>query len=104
MVSYRLVISIALGVVFSFFTVFFFNMQGIIQVIQATAGSDFLKTMTAGVIGQKVIIMADSGDTITVDETDNFDLSTSTFALSGNDTLTVICDGTNWIEIARSNN
>lgn len=46
MVSYRMVIGILVGIVFSFFTVFFFNMQNIIQVIQATAGSDFLKLVT----------------------------------------------------------
>jgi len=46
MVSYRLVIGIIVGIIFSFFTVFFFNMQDIKDVIQATAGSDFLKLVT----------------------------------------------------------
>ena len=46
MVSYRLVIGIIIGIIFSFFTVFFFSMQGILPVIQATAGSDFLKLVT----------------------------------------------------------
>lgn len=46
MVSYRLVIGIIIGIIFSFFTVFFFSMQGILSVIQATAGSDFLKLVT----------------------------------------------------------
>ncbi|MHA2429514.1 MAG: hypothetical protein ACXACC_00635 [Promethearchaeota archaeon] len=46
MVSYRLVIGIIIGIIFSFFTVFFFNMQDIFLVIQATAGSNFLKLVT----------------------------------------------------------
>ena len=46
MVSYRLVIGIIVGIVFSFLTVFCFNMQDIVQVIQATAESDFLKIFT----------------------------------------------------------
>ncbi len=46
MVSYRLVIGIIIGVVFSFFTVFFFNMHYIFEVIRTTAESDFLKLVT----------------------------------------------------------
>ncbi|MFW9945708.1 MAG: hypothetical protein ACFFDX_02650 [Candidatus Odinarchaeota archaeon] len=46
MVSYRLIIGIIIGIIFSFFTIFFFNMQDILLVIQVTAGSDFLKLVT----------------------------------------------------------
>ncbi|MFX0032957.1 MAG: hypothetical protein ACFE8E_10225 [Candidatus Hodarchaeota archaeon] len=46
MVSYRLVIGIIVGIIFSFFTALFFDMDGILPVIQVTAGSDFLKIVT----------------------------------------------------------
>ncbi|MFX0035691.1 MAG: hypothetical protein ACFE9I_08635 [Candidatus Hermodarchaeota archaeon] len=46
MVSYRLVIGIIVGVIFSFFTVFFFNMTVILNQIQSYAGENALKTLT----------------------------------------------------------
>ncbi|MFX1468219.1 MAG: hypothetical protein ACFFB8_06110 [Promethearchaeota archaeon] len=46
MASYRLVIGIIVGVIFSFFTVFFFNMTIILNQIQSYAGENALKTLT----------------------------------------------------------
>ncbi|MFW9783353.1 MAG: hypothetical protein ACFFFB_13810 [Candidatus Heimdallarchaeota archaeon] len=46
MVSYRLVIGIIVGIAFSFFTGLFFDMDGILPIIQVTAGSNALKIVT----------------------------------------------------------
>ncbi|MFX1378061.1 MAG: hypothetical protein ACFFA4_03120 [Promethearchaeota archaeon] len=43
MASYRLVISIIVGVILSFFTVFFFNMMVILNQIELEAGSNLLR-------------------------------------------------------------
>jgi len=45
MVSYRLIIGIIIGIIFSFFTVFFFNMQNVIQQIQLYTSNDVLKVI-----------------------------------------------------------
>ncbi len=44
MTSYRLVISIIIGVILSFFSAFFFNMMVILNQIELYAGSDVLRT------------------------------------------------------------
>lgn len=64
-----------------------------------TAGAGTLRT------GQRVTIKADAGDTITVKHntgTVKLLLSGSAdFAMSGNDTLTLLFNGTNWHEVGR---
>ncbi len=45
MVSYRLVLGIIVGIVFSFFTVFFFNMEATILQIQLYLQTDILKVI-----------------------------------------------------------
>jgi len=45
MVSYRLVLGIIVGIVFSFFTVFFFNMEATILQIQVYLQTDILKVI-----------------------------------------------------------
>ena len=45
MVSYRLVLGIIVGIVFSFFTVFFFNMEATIEQIQIYLQTDILKVI-----------------------------------------------------------
>ena len=45
MVSYRLVLGIIVGIVFSFFTVFFFNMEATIDQIQIYLQTDILKVI-----------------------------------------------------------
>lgn len=65
-----------------------------------TAGAGTLRT------GQRVTLMADAGDTITVQHntgTVSILLAGSTsFAMTGNDTLTVMFNGTSWVEVSRS--
>lgn len=43
MTSYRLVIGIMVGIILSFFTVFFFNMTGIVTLIKQNVGSNPIK-------------------------------------------------------------
>ena len=46
MASYRLIFGIVIGIVLSFVSVFFFNMESIINQIQIYAGSDILRAIT----------------------------------------------------------
>lgn len=46
MASYRLILGIIIGIVLSFFSVFFFNMESLINQIQTYADSDVLKAIT----------------------------------------------------------
>ena len=46
MVSYRLVISIIVGILFSFFTAFFFNMSYIIEQLQLFGNTNILRIIT----------------------------------------------------------
>ncbi|MFW9951443.1 MAG: hypothetical protein ACFFKA_15110 [Candidatus Thorarchaeota archaeon] len=45
MVSYRLVLGIIIGIIFSFFTVYFFNMENIILQLQIYLQTDILKVI-----------------------------------------------------------
>ena len=45
MVSYRLLLGIIVGIVFSFFTVFFFNMEATIEQIKNYLQTDILKVI-----------------------------------------------------------
>lgn len=71
------------------------------EVILAAESSttDTLDTITGGVAGDVLYLTADSGDTITVSETDNVSLE-STVALTGDLILTLRYDGTTWDEIS----
>ena len=69
-----------------------------------TGTTDTLSTINGDVAGDIVILKADTGDTITVDNADNILLAGGTMALTANDTITMISDGTNWRETARSVN
>ena len=46
MASYRLIIGIIVGIILSFFTVFFFNMMSIINNIELYAGDSLIRTIT----------------------------------------------------------
>ena len=46
MASYRLIIGIVVGIILSFFTVFFFNMMSIINNIELYAGDSLIRTIT----------------------------------------------------------
>ena len=58
---------------------------------------------SAANLNQIIIIHKVGTGTLTVKDGENLKLAAE-FVLSEHDTLTLICDGTNWIEIARSNN
>lgn len=45
MASYRLILGIIIGIVLSFFSVFFFNMENLINQIKTNANSDLLKAI-----------------------------------------------------------
>jgi len=69
-----------------------------------TGTTDTLSTVNGDVAGDVLVLKADAGDTITVDNADNILLAGGTMALAANDTITLISDGTNWREMARSVN
>jgi hypothetical protein len=75
------------------------------HIIDASSGTDDLDTINGGnVAGQILIITAASGDTITVKNgEDNIILSTD-ISMDVNDILTLIYDGTNWLELSYSSN
>lgn len=69
-----------------------------------TGTTDTLSTINGDTAGDVLVLKADTGDTITVDNADNILLAGGTMALTANDTITLISDGTNWREMARSVN
>jgi len=69
-----------------------------------TGTTDTLSTINGDTAGDILVLKADAGDTITVDNAGNILLAGGTMALTANDTITMISDGTNWREIARSVN
>ena len=69
-----------------------------------TGTTDTLSTVNGDTAGDILVLKADAGDTITVDNADNILLAGGTMALTANDTITLISDGTNWREMARSVN
>jgi len=69
-----------------------------------TGTTDTLSTINGDVGGDMLVMKADTGDTITVDNAGNILLAGGTMALTANDTITLISDGTNWRETARSVN
>jgi len=78
---------------------------------EAAAASDDLDTIsaipTATLTAGQILVLraANSARTVSVTEAGNIKLSSAPFALdNAEDTLTLIYDGTNWLEISRSNN
>ena len=67
-------------------------------------GADTLDTINGGVVGDLLIIKANTGDTITIPSaTGNIITDGSvTIILSGFDLAVFIFDGTNWLELSRS--
>lgn len=58
--------------------------------------------LTAANLNQVITLHKLGTGTLTVKDGENLKLA-GEFVLSENDTLTLICDGTNWIEIGRAN-
>ena len=70
--------------------------------------SDILGNIYGGYLGQILVIQPDAGDTITVQEggsaPGSMQLSSTPWAMSGDDKLVLIFTGTEWNEISRSDN
>lgn len=73
---------------------------------QGDAASDDLDTINGGIVGDVLIIRAvNSGRVVTVkDSTGNIELSADMVLDNVQDTLTLIYDGSNWLELSRSDN
>ena len=69
----------------------------------SAAASCGTATITAGTAGQVLILMGPAANTITITDTGTLKLG-GNCALTANDTLTMISDGTNWNEISCSDN
>ena len=70
--------------------------------VHTVSGTADIQTIAAQAAG-KVIVLLFSGDAAStglVDATGNLNLKTS-FPYSVDDTITLVCDGTDWIEVAR---
>lgn len=74
--------------------------------IAAETGTiDTLDTINGGTTGMILILKADSGDSITVAGGGNIDINTTgNFNMTGGGTITLIYDGSNWLETSRSAN
>lgn len=73
----------------------------VIVLAAESATSDQLDTLTVSNIqaGDTTILVADTGDTITVDDA-NIDLGAATRAIAPGGSLLVRYDGTSWVEVA----
>ena len=68
-----------------------------------TAAGEVTPTVTVGSAGQVVMIVNVGSNTINLADTGTAKL-TAAFAMGQYDSLSLISDGTNWIELARANN
>jgi len=75
----------------------------VIKLAAESSTSDTLDTLTVANVreGDTVLLVADSGDTITVDDA-NIDLSAGTIALSGVVSLLLWYNGTGWSQVTTS--
>jgi len=72
---------------------------------ESAAATDDLTTITAGSIGDTLILQTTSSDRdITVVDGGNLLIAGDFVMDSTQDRIMLICDGTNWVEISRSNN
>ena len=76
-----------------------------VDVEGGVAGSDTLTTINGGVTGAILVLRANnSARTISLTEGGNILLAGDFDLDNAADTITLIYDGSNWLEIARSNN
>ena len=68
-----------------------------------SAGNVNTSALAAGSVGQVLVLTNESNTTITITDTGTVMLSAN-WAGSQYDTLTLLADGTNWLEVARSTN
>lgn len=78
-----------------------FIVTGSYQPIQAAG--EVTPTITMGAAGDTVVLVNVSAQTINIADTGTTMLSAA-WAAGQYDTLTLICDGTNWLELSRSDN
>ena len=78
-----------------------FTPTGTYQPIQAAA--EVTPTITVGTAGDVVVLINTSANTINIADSGTAKLSAAA-ALGQYDSLTLWCDGTNWIEVSRSDN
>jgi hypothetical protein len=78
-----------------------FTPTGTYQAI--TAASEVTPTITVGNAGDVLVLINTSAQTVNIADTGTAKLSAAA-ALGQYDTLVLWCDGTNWIEISRSDN
>lgn len=72
---------------------------------EASAASDDLDTINNGVAGDVLILVNDgTGDVPTIKDGTGNIRSAGDFALGTDDSISLVCDGTNWIELSRSSN
>lgn len=67
------------------------------------AGTGTMKKLNAGATDQVIIIQKTGAGTLTIKKENNLKIA-SEFVLSENDTIMLIYDSANWIEIGRANN
>lgn len=73
-------------------------------VVQLTAaGSVGTASISTSIAGQLLILIGPASNTVTISDTGTLKLGDNR-ALSANDTLTLLGDGTNWNEVSFSNN
>ena len=75
------------------------------EVVSVT-GSTTVTSITASAnhAGRRVTLLFASGATFDITDGSNLKLASSATTLDADDTITLICDGTNWYEAGRSAN
>lgn len=78
-----------------------FAATGTYQAIQAAG--EVTPTITVGTAGDVLVLINTSAQTINIADT-GIQMLTADFAMGQYDTLTLLCDGTNWLELSRADN
>jgi len=72
---------------------------------EASASSDILDTISGGYVGMTVTLTpSDNADTVEVRETGNIALASSFDLTHSYDTITLLWNGSKWVEVSRSDN
>jgi len=74
------------------------------RIAAQTGTTDTLTTINGGMEGQMLFLLPASGDTITFSDSANLKLAGNFVADSTQDMLQLLHNGSNWVEISRSNN
>jgi hypothetical protein len=72
---------------------------------EASASSDILDTISGGYVGMSVTLTpSDNADTVQVRETGNIALASDFDLTHSYDTITLLWNGSKWVEVSRSDN